>query len=124
MSTDVLHPSDAWQSDALYEEHHPQASPQNVGTLERWLALVGGGGLAIYGLTTRSWGGLAASLAGGLLAYRGWTGYCPVYRAAGINTAVHHNERRGVKAQQGVKIERSLHIEREPQELYDFWRNL
>ena len=63
----------------------------NVGEYERYASAIGGGALALYGLTqgiTRgSWGGFALALIGGSLIYRGTTGHCNVYEAAGINTA-------------------------------------
>ncbi len=59
----------------------------NVGQNERVLSLIGGGALALYGLSRRSPAGLATALLGGYLAYRGYTGRCPVYEALGIDTA-------------------------------------
>lgn len=58
----------------------------NVGLAERWISLGLGAGLVVAGLGRRSWGGLALALAGGALLYRGASGQCPLYRAAGIRT--------------------------------------
>ena len=58
----------------------------NVGTIERWISVLTGGALALYGLSRRSViGGLVMSL-GATLAYRGITGHCPVYGQLGIDT--------------------------------------
>ena len=60
---------------------------RNVGTVERWVSAIGGGALALYGLSRRSAiGGILASL-GGSIAYRGLTGHCPLYEALDIDTS-------------------------------------
>lgn len=96
----------------------------NVGDSERWLSLVGGGLLGIYGLTRRSLGGLALAAAGGSLAYRGVTGHCSLYGALGLNTADHRGPATSIPAGHGVKVEESVIINRDPADLYRYWRNL
>src|SRR4051794_23372689 len=59
----------------------------NVGLAERWASLIGGGALALYGLSRRSPGGIALALIGAGLAYRGASGHCSVYQALGLDTA-------------------------------------
>lgn len=59
----------------------------NVGEMERWASVLGGGMLALYGMTRRSWGGLALAALGGMLLQRGVRGYCPCYALLGIDTA-------------------------------------
>ena len=68
--------------------------------------------------------GLLMAAGGGLL-HRAVTGQCQLYRALKVNTAergdngvtsVHHGE--------GIKVEHSLAIDRSPEELYRFWRNV
>jgi uncharacterized membrane protein len=62
-------------------------STRNVGTPERWGSGIAGGALALYGLARRSlFGGVLAAI-GGSLAYRAYTGYCPLYEKLGIDTA-------------------------------------
>lgn len=63
----------------------PAPRPVNVGTLERWASLIGGGALVLYGLR-RSLGSLAVAVGGGALIYRALTGHCPVYQAMGTDT--------------------------------------
>ena len=53
----------------------------NVSDLERWLALLGGGALALYGLSRRDLPGLGVAAAGGSLMYIGLTGHCAVHSA-------------------------------------------
>ena len=66
----------------------PPALPGNVGLLERWASLVGGGALVLYGLR-RSLGSLGVACGGGVLVYRALTGHCPIYQAMGIDTTNH-----------------------------------
>lgn len=58
----------------------------NVGQLERWLSVIGGGALAVYALRQSLWG-LALVVGGGALVYRGLTGHCAMYEATGIHTS-------------------------------------
>ncbi|HEY3324196.1 MAG TPA: SRPBCC family protein [Planctomycetota bacterium] len=94
----------------------------NVGKHERWLSGIAGGALTLLGLRRRGILGLATAAVGGSLIYRATTGYCSVYNALGINraTAAEHEK----VWERGIKIEKSISIRREPQELYHFWRNL
>lgn len=93
----------------------------NVGRVERLISAVTGGGLVTYGLKQRSlWGALLAVGGGGLL-YRAATGHCHVYDQLGIDTA-HGNDHVGVRAKQGHKHVASVIIQREPAELYEYWR--
>src|SRR5260370_41860716 len=111
----------------LRPEHFERApqptSAINVGEVERWLSLLGGGALALYGLQRGSLGGLALAVAGGCLAYRGLTGHCSVYGSLGLSTA-----QRGpatvIPAGQGVKVDQTITIQHNPEELYRYWRNL
>ena len=54
---------------------------QNVGPAERWASAIGGGALALYGLTRRSIPGAVLAALGASLVYRGVGGYCHVYGA-------------------------------------------
>ncbi len=59
----------------------------NVGDMERLASLAGGGWLALTGLFRSGLVGLLKVGLGGYLLYRGTTGYCAVYEAAGLDTA-------------------------------------
>ncbi|HEX8474725.1 MAG TPA: SRPBCC family protein [Pyrinomonadaceae bacterium] len=105
-----------------------QSGRINVGEKERWASTIGGGALALYGLTRGTLGGVALALIGGSLIYRGASGHCNVYQAAGISTAgdaatAGENPNVSVKGGHGVKVEKSVTINRSPEELYRFWRN-
>ena len=60
--------------------------PVNVGELERWLSLFGGGLLALY-LLRRSFGTVVLLGATGALLYRGLTGHSVLYQTMAISTA-------------------------------------
>ena len=102
-------------------------STVNVGETERVVSTVGGAGLALYGLTRGSLGGLAIAAIGGALIYRGATGHCNVYEAANMDTA--HGKSSGksagksVPGESGIKVEKSVTINKSASELYNYWRN-
>ena len=99
----------------------------NVGQIERWASAVGGGALALYGVTRGSLGGVALALVGAALVQRGYSGHCNLYEAIGYNTAgdasLRNRENVSVPAERGIKVEHSVTINRSPEELYGFWRN-
>jgi len=90
----------------------------NVGKIERIASAIGGGALIGYALKSRSKGGIALGLLGAGLLYRGATGQCEAYRVFGVNTADETEE-----VARDVHIEKSITINRSPQELYKFWRD-
>ncbi|HEY0404258.1 MAG TPA: SRPBCC family protein [Pyrinomonadaceae bacterium] len=99
----------------------------NVGEMERWASAIGGGALAVYGitrLTQGNWLGAVLGLVGGGLIYRGATGHCDLYHSLGINTAEGtQNPNVSVAAGRGIKVEKSVTVSKPPEELYRFWRN-
>ncbi len=100
----------------------------NISEIERWGSSIGGGALAVYGisrlLTRRSIGGAVLALVGGALVYRGTTGHCEMYRSFGINTSESSdNPNVSVRGGKGFKVEKSVTINKSPEELYRFWRN-
>ncbi len=100
-----------------------EASHVNVGDLERTLSAVGGGALALYGLSRGTVGGLCLAGLGGALLYRGLTGHCDVYCALGVSTADEHGRMTSIPAGSGVKVERSVTINRPADDLYLYWVN-
>ena len=107
---------------------HPRANTNersagvNVGEIERWASVLGGGALTIYGLTRGSLGGMALAAFGGGLVYRGATGHCPAFGAMGVNTA--HPSHAALQARHAIKVEESVTVNRSPAELYQYWRRL
>jgi uncharacterized membrane protein len=102
-------------------------SSVNVGQTERWISAVGGGALALYGITRGSLGGIALTLVGAALVQRGYSGHCNLYEAIGYDTAgdapLRNSENVSVQGERGVKVEKSITIDRPAAELYGFWRN-
>ena len=101
-------------------------SDVNVTDVERWASALGGAALTAYGISQlkdRTPAGGAIAAAGTMLMYRGATGHCPVYAAAGINTASDGDTRAALSGRLGVNVETAVTINRRPEELYLFWRN-
>jgi uncharacterized membrane protein len=92
----------------------------NVGHKERNASMMSGAALAFSGLKSitrkRYLPGLAMMVAGGMFFYRGKTGHCDLFEAVGVDTA-------GTE-EKGVQVEKFMTINRTPQQVYDFWRNL
>jgi uncharacterized membrane protein len=95
----------------------------NVGGGERLASVLGGGALAIYGLSRRAPAGLLLSAVGAALVYRGMTGHCQMYETLGM-TSVNHRPRTSIPSGQGIKVEESVTVLRPRDELFNFWRRL
>src|SRR4051812_20050678 len=89
------------------------ASP-TVEILTPWLPVIAGGSLIAYGLGSRSKTGIALALVGGGVIWAGsrrdsdLSGYDPITG----------NERAG------FNVRKSITVDRPPEELYNFWRNV
>ena len=97
----------------------------NVSTFERWPSAVGGGALLALSLRRgyfRSPVGIGLILLAGHQVYRGVTGRDRVYRALRINTAS-WGKRGGLPGAGSIKVERSVTINKPPDEVDRFWRN-
>jgi uncharacterized membrane protein len=99
----------------------------NVADVERWASAIGGAALTAYGikqLKERSPAGAALAAAGGALMYRGATGHCPMYAAAGITTAGDRDgTREALAGPRGINVEEVLTINAPADRLFAFWRN-
>lgn len=104
---------------------HPTTSraTTNVGDTERLLSTVGGGLLIAYGLSRRSLGGLGLAALGGALLERGVSGHCTVYGVLGITTADRLGPTTAVPACRGLRVDRSVTVNRPAEELFRFWRH-
>ena len=97
---------------------HLDSRAVNVGPQERFASVLGGTVLIALGLSRRSLPGLLLAGLGGAFIFRGATGHCKMYdHAAGSG-------RSGVPGNHGSKIEKTILINRAPEEVYRFWRNL
>jgi uncharacterized membrane protein len=101
-------------------------STVNVAGVERWASALGGAALTALGLKQlkdRSPAGAALAAAGSALIFRGATGHCHVYAAAGINTADDHDDTRAsLSGGRGVNVEEVATINANADALYAFWR--
>jgi uncharacterized membrane protein len=109
----------------VMENTAEHASSTNVGNSERWASVVAGTALAAFGLARRSVSGMILAGVGGVLAWRGATGRCPLYASLGVSTADgelggHHVS---VPYGRGIRVEKSVTVNAPPEELYGFWRN-
>jgi uncharacterized membrane protein len=103
------------------KRHHQTV---NVGNNERVASVIGGAALVAFGLTRKSWGGWALAALGGGLVYRGAAGHCEMYHALGIQTDKRSGRNVSVPYQLGVRVDRSVTIDKPAGEIYQFWRNL
>lgn len=113
-------------SDKSLSSNRDNSSGVNVGGIERLACAIAGGALAAYGLRRRSASGLILTLAGAALVHRGGTGHCNTYQALGISTnqsSDHKASERGASVARDVHVEKSIVIDKSPEELYSFWRD-
>ncbi len=92
---------------------------RNKGGAMRWVALAGGGAAVYWGVKRRSWFGSALALAGANYAVRGITGERSLLQLVGLQK----EEAGSVPYGEGIKIRRSVTIDKSPEELYRFWHN-
>lgn len=85
--------------------HQPDEDAGNSrqSSWEPWAAILGGGALAVYGLSRKSLGGAALAAVGTYGAVRG--------------------ARRGTHSPFAIHVQRTVTIDRPSQELYNYWRN-
>jgi len=98
----------------------------NVGEMERWASLAGGVALAALGIKRGGMTGMALGLLATSLVHRGASGHCELYRALGVNTAHEgpHTAGASVNGQEGIKVEKTITINADRSELFQFWRKL
>lgn len=99
----------------------------NVGDTERFVSVLAGTALAVVGLKRGQGAGTATAAAGAFLVQRGATGHCQVYGAMGVDTSEQGRMERiaaMLPANRALHVERVFTIDRSPDELYSFWRQL
>ncbi len=97
----------------------------NVGTLERVASVLAGTALMTYSLRRGRRSRLLMPLSGTLI-MRGITGHCAMNGAIGRNSARREQVASpvaSVAGGEGIKVERSIVIQRPAEELYPFWRD-
>ncbi|MEP7212445.1 MAG: SRPBCC family protein [Acidobacteriota bacterium] len=100
----------------------------NVGSAERVVSALAGGGLVAYGLKQGGFAGVVALVAGGSMLYRGTTGHCHAYDALGVDTT--HTGDGKTKSpftrsvfSGRIHVTKSVTVNKSAAELYAFWRN-
>lgn len=88
--------------------------------MERYLSIGGGLGLVMAGISRRGALGIALATAGAFLIGRGVSGHCLFYEAMNIGSA--RSQRGGVPDQIGVKMEKTVLVDRNPAELFRYFR--
>ena len=97
----------------------------NIHTAERVLSVLSGGALVARGIRQKSAAGVLLALAGAGIVKRGVTGHCQLYEALGVRTnETGRGDRISVPYELGVRIDRSVVIQRPREEVYKFFRNL
>ena len=100
----------------------------NVGSAERVVSALAGGGLVAYGLKQGGLAGVIAMVAGGGMLYRGTTGHCHAYDALGVDTARAGDGKTKSPFSHSVfsgriHVTKSVTVNKSAAELYEFWRN-
>jgi uncharacterized membrane protein len=88
----------------------------NVSAGERLLSVFAGGILAGAAIRNRSWAGAALGVGSAALLWRGFTGVCPAYLTAGVNT--------DQPAHTSQRTEHVVTVMQPPEKVYQYWRNL
>lgn len=96
----------------------------NLAKWERVASLLGGGALLTYGLMRRGKAGFALAAASVPLMERAATGHSRVYQKLGVHTDRRQGRNLGVPYELGTRVDKSITIDRPPEELYRYWRNL
>ncbi len=96
----------------------------NVPEVERWISLIGGGVLAIYGATRGTREGALLALLGGGIAWRGMSGHSRLYDGIGASGFAGAGGELAAVSGPAVRVERSVVVQRPIHELWQFWRNL
>jgi uncharacterized membrane protein len=91
----------------------------NLGDIEHLTVLAAGAALVGIGLSRRSLPGFVLAGIGGALLARGGYGYKRIYDLLGVEAD--DPTRLSLRA---LKIQKSIVIDRSPEELYQFWRNV
>jgi uncharacterized membrane protein len=102
----------------------PYITP-NVSRVERGASIIAGSLLAYYGARKRSVLGAGMVVMGAAFLRRGVTGWCYTYQALGIRTAdVGQGENVSVPYELGVRVDKSVTINKPRAEVFRFWRDL
>lgn len=114
--------SSSWQTDGgtLIE-----GGNLSIGQVETLMSAVGGGALVIGGLVRRGWSGVTMALVGGSMLYCAATGRSLIPKASNRASTSEEERSHGIKPSvkhgEGIKVEKSITIDRPAEELYRYW---
>ncbi len=94
----------------------------NIGQKERWMSLLVGSVVLLYGFI-RSFKGLVAALIGGFLFYRGLSGHCYLYDLLGRKSNREGTADWAWSGGPGVRVEETVTVNRPREEVYRHWRD-
>jgi len=105
---------------------HSRYPAHNLSDIERAVSMGAGAWIAWKGLQRGNALGYVMALAGGELIRRGAVGSCPLYSVLGISTAPRGQgaATTSVPYEVGIRVDESVVVERRPDEVYRFWRDL
>jgi uncharacterized membrane protein len=78
----------------------------------------------VLGAKRRDLPGLLAAVAGAGFIWRGATGHSSLYRALDLDTSNGRTAKRPRTTRRGIHVAQSFSVDRSPEELYAYWRNL
>ena len=96
-------------------------------TAGRWLSVLGGGALLFYGIVRHNLSGTTLATLGGGLLYYGACGKLPFIGGPDKHSNAEQSISTNVSAipgNKGIRVHRSLTINRSPEELYTFWHDV
>lgn len=99
--------------DIVPSEPQKPSETSNVSDTERWGTLISGGALVLMGLKQGSLRGAITALTGGGLIYRGVT----------AQNSIKDDIQDSLGMNDSIRVERTVTINKSPEELYQFWRN-
>jgi uncharacterized membrane protein len=103
----------------------PEMMPVNIGSAERIVSAAAGAALIVFGMMRRRWTGVGLATGGGYLVARSITGHCTIYDAMGVSTAAEPTSTaERIVGPDGVRVDKVVTIQRSPEDLYNFWREL
>lgn len=110
---------------AYYEPNVRAWTSVNVSQTERWLSALTGGGLALFSLLRRDRLALGLGALSIALLQRSVSGHSYLYQLLDITTVERSPSTRSQLAgQKGLRVQRRITINRSPQDLYNFWRDI
>ena len=101
-----------------------QGSHVNIDVGERWVSLVGGSLLLVFGISRGGRAGAVAAVGGAAMIYRAARGHSRLYESLGLDQAPTHVARvTSLTSRRGITVRRTVAINKPVEEVYAFWRD-